>query len=29
MKTQNPTKTAWNKNKLIGQKLPLKPEQNW
>ena len=29
MKTQNATKTAWNKNKLIGQKLLLKPEQIW
>jgi len=29
MKVQNPPKTAWNKNKLIGQKLPLKPEQIW
>jgi len=29
MKTQKATKTAWNKNKLIGQKLPLKPEQIW
>jgi len=29
MKVQNPPKTVWNKNKLIGQKLPLKPEQIW
>jgi hypothetical protein len=29
MKVQNSSKTAWNKNKLIGQKLPLKPEQIW
>ena len=29
MKTKKATKTAWNKNKLIGQKLPLKPEQIW
>jgi len=29
METQKATKIAWNKNKLIGQKLPLKPEQIW
>jgi len=29
MKVQNPHKKAWNKSKLIGQKLPLKPEQIW
>jgi len=29
MKVQNSHQIAWNKNKLIGQKLPLKPEQIW
>ena len=29
MKVQNSPKIAWNKNKLIDQKLPLKPEQIW
>jgi len=29
MKVQHPPKTPLNKNKLIGQKLLLKPEQVW
>jgi len=27
--THASSKTPWNKNKIIGQKLPLKPEQIW
>jgi len=27
--THTSSKTPWNKNKIIGQKLPLKPEQIW